>query len=198
MRSHAGAWERKKTRLFMEIRTAIFEDSDSIAQLHADSWRVAYRGIFKDEFLDKQAFQNRKNIWRERFTMPKNNQHILVAVENLELLGFVCAFGNEDTQWGTYIDNLHVTKVRTRQGIGRSLMIEIARWSNRHYPGAGLYLGVLEPNIAARRFYESLGAINQEARLWEPPGGGEVVDLLYVWSKASHLLNEDDDEPADT
>ena len=86
MRSHAGAWERKKTRLFMEIRTAIFEDSDSIAQLHADSWRGAYRGIFKDEFLDKQAFQNRKNIWRERFTMPKNNQHILVAVENLELL----------------------------------------------------------------------------------------------------------------
>ena len=67
-------------------------------------------------------------------------------------------------------------------------MAEVVRWSHRYYPGSGIYLSVLEPNIPARRFYEVLGATNQESRLWEPPGGGEVVDLRYVWLNIEPLL----------
>ncbi|MBI3524493.1 MAG: GNAT family N-acetyltransferase [Betaproteobacteria bacterium] len=173
----------------MNVRSAKLEDAESIALLHAESWRVAYRGIFRDEFLDGDVIQDRKDTWRQRFTTPKNNQIVFVAEDNQELCGFACAFGNEDKKWGTFIDNLHVRKNRKRQGIGTRLITEIVLWSRQHYPGLGLYLDVLEENIPARRFYEALGAINQESRLWEPPGGGEVVDLRYVWLNVEPLLS---------
>jgi len=173
----------------MNIRPAKIEDAKSIALLHAESWRVAYRGIFRDEFLDGDVVQDRNDVWRQRFAAPKDNQIVLVAEESQELSGFVCAFGNEDQKWGTFIDNLHVRKSSNRQGIGTRLMREIAHWSHQHYPGAGLYLSVLEANVAARRFYAALGATNQEARLWEPPGGGEVVELHYVWLSLDSLLS---------
>ena len=70
-------------------------------------------------------------------------------------------------------------------------MTQIALWSRQNYPGVGLYLEVLEPNISARRFYEALGATNQESSLWSPPGGGEIVDLRYVWLSVDLLLPGD-------
>ena len=173
----------------MHIRPATQEDAESIAQLHAESWRVAYRGIFRDEFLARNVVQDRIEVWRQRFATPKQNQMVLVAEKSQELIGFACAFGNEDQKWGTFIDNLHVRKGKSRQGIGKRLMREIAHWSQQHYPGAGLYLSVLEANVAARLFYEALGATNQAARLWEPPGGGEVVELHYVWLSLDSLLS---------
>ncbi|MDH5545484.1 MAG: GNAT family N-acetyltransferase [Gammaproteobacteria bacterium] len=172
----------------MLFREANYKDASAIANLHADSWRVAYRGIFRDENLDGDVVNERKEVWNHRLSAPKDNQLVILAEENSELCGFVCAYGNEDPTWGTFIDNLHVRKERKRKGIGRGLMKEIALWSRRHYPDAGLYLGVLERNLSARRFYEALGARNQESRLWEPPGGGEVVDLRYVWSNLDSII----------
>lgn len=172
----------------MVYREANLKDASAIANLHADSWRIAYRGIFRDAYLDGDVTKEREEVWHHRLSAPKNNQFVLLAEENSELCGFVCAFGYEDPTWGTFIDNLHVRNERKRQGIGRSLMKEIAHWSRRYYPDAGLYLGVLELNHSARRFYESLGARNQESRLWKPPGGGEVVDLRYVWTNLDSIL----------
>jgi len=170
------------------IRNGGKEDAEAIASLHADSWRLAYRGMFRDEFLDGDVFKDRKQVWRQRFAEPGSNQVVFVAEEGRQLRGFVCAFGGEDPQWGTFIDNLHVRHDKKRQGIGKQLMQAVARWSQQHYPGAGLYLSVLEPNIPARRFYEALGATNQASRPWEPPGGGEVIDLRYVWPDPTVLL----------
>ena len=173
----------------MNIRQATRQDAEFIARLHAESWRIAYRRILSDEFLDKQVAQDRQDVWRQRFTAPKDNQMVLVAEANRELCGFVCAYGREDAQWGTFIDNLHVRPECRRQGIGRRLMREIARWSRWHYPDAGLYLSVVEANLPARRFYEALGAMNQESWLWEPPSGGKVTALRYVWRDLDALLS---------
>ncbi|NOK60163.1 MAG: GNAT family N-acetyltransferase [Chloroflexi bacterium AL-W] len=80
----------------MNIRTATMEDAEAIALLHAESWRSAYRGMFKEEFLDRYVVEDRKDIWHQRFAAPQNNQIVLVAEEDPELCGFACAFGNED------------------------------------------------------------------------------------------------------
>lgn len=166
----------------MRIRIANQFDAESIAILHAESWRNSYRGIFGEKYLDNNVFQDRLDVWRKRFSSPAVNQVVLVAESDQGIDGFVCAFGNEHERWGTFIDNLHVRKNKKRLGIGKRLMIEVALWSLQHYPGSGMYLNVLEPNISARRFYESLGAIHQDSSPWAPPGGGEVMDLLYVWT----------------
>ncbi len=75
--------------------------------------------------------------------------------------------------------------------IGKRLMRAIAARSHRHYPDTGLYLSVVAANLPARRFYEALGAINQESWLWEPPSGGQVTAPRYVWRDPGLLLSID-------
>ncbi len=165
----------------MKIRQANNADASAIALLHAQSWQKTYRGIFKDEYLDGNVLEDRRTVWQKRLNFPEKNQVVFMAEENKELFGFLCAFGNEDQKWGTFIDNLHVSPDKKRRGIGTLLMKAVAIWSRRHYPSTGLYLLVLEGNFLARCFYEAFGASHVETRHCEVPGGGEVTDLCYAW-----------------
>ena len=47
-------------------RAATYEDRVTIAALHADSWRVTYRGVYRDEFLDRDVLQDRIGVWEGR------------------------------------------------------------------------------------------------------------------------------------
>ncbi|MGF1761717.1 GNAT family N-acetyltransferase [Photobacterium sagamiensis] len=166
----------------MKYRIATLKDAEKIADLHARSWRESYRDIFPDSFLDKDVWDDRKACWLARLAKPKYNQHVVVVMDNDIICGFVCAFGNEDPNWGTFIDNLHVSRSYKGKGVGKSLMRMVAKWSMDNFPNEGLYLEVLEDNITARGFYDALGATHQETRLWQPPGSTRKVnDLLYVW-----------------
>ena len=68
----------------MNIRKAKKDDAESIALLHAESWRIAYRGMFKNEFLDGDVVSGRIDVWNQRFNAPKENQLVLVAEEDKE------------------------------------------------------------------------------------------------------------------
>ncbi|WP_028024144.1 GNAT family N-acetyltransferase [Enterovibrio calviensis] len=173
----------------MQYRVAKINDLESLAKLHAESWRESYRGIFPDDFLDNDVWEERKNSWAKRLASPKSNQYVLLAIENNEVCGFICAFGNESSKWGTFIDNLHVAKSTKGKGVGKQLLHLTAKWADEAFEHKGVYLEVLEDNSAARGFYHRLGAKHQETNLWQPPGGNETVnDLLYVWESNLPLL----------
>ena len=172
----------------MNLRTALPADAESIARLHAESWRSAYRGMYRDEYLDGPVDEDRRNFWKQRFASPADNQYVLLATEGHELLGFVCAYGNSDERWGTLIDNLHVIPGHQGRGIGRRLLAASAVWSREHYPDAGFHLWVLDGNAKARRFYELLGAQPQESALSEPPGGGSILGWRYAWPSLEPLI----------
>jgi hypothetical protein len=55
------------------------------------------------------------------------------------------------------------------------------------YPGQGICLWVLESNIAARRFYEALGAENAGSDVWTPPDGSALPKLRLAWLSAEAL-----------
>ncbi len=80
----------------MIFRQAKPTEARAIAQLHAQSWQVAYRGILTDAFLDNNVLDNRLKVWEERFMSPKDNEYICVAADNDALKGFVCVYGNDD------------------------------------------------------------------------------------------------------
>lgn len=172
----------------MNLREADTEDIDAVARLHAESWRTAYRGYYRDAFLDGPVYDDRLSVWRDRLTSPVRNQHAIVAEDGGAIAGFACAFGDDDPKWGTLLDNIHVDPERKRGGIGTRLIREIARWADHEYPGSGFYLWVLEGNAPARRFYERLGAQNAQQAASEPPGGGTVNGLRYVWPSPAALL----------
>ena len=172
----------------MLYRIANINDLEELASLHAESWRNSYRGIFSDNFLDNDVWNDRKQAWVSRLSSPKRNQHILVAIDDNEMCGFICAFGDESIKWGTFIDNLHVAKIAQDKGVGKQLMYLTAQWADETFEHKGMYLEVLEDNLNARHFYHRLGAKHQETNLWQPPGSDtEVNELLYVW-ESNHVL----------
>ena len=172
----------------VKIRIADSNDVAVIAELHAQSWRSAYRGMLDDDYLDRRIFSERETLWAQRFQSPAPNQLVQVAQEDGRVLGFACAYGGDDAQWGTFLDNLHVSPESKRRGIGKALMQQVAVWSLERHPGAGMYLWVLESNSPAIRFYEQLGGVRSGVDKWRPPDGGSYTKFRYFWESLETLI----------
>ncbi|HEY8156598.1 MAG TPA: GNAT family N-acetyltransferase [Myxococcota bacterium] len=171
----------------IEYRLAKASDAEAIASLHARSWRESYRGSFHDAFLDGDLIGERLRVWRERLDHPTPQQLVQLALDGADLVGFVCAYGAHDREWGSLIDNLHVVHDSKRNGIGSSLMRQAGAWLAAGYADLGVYLWVLEANSTARRFYEDLGGRNAGASTMETHGGAVVRSCRYVWPRADRL-----------
>ena len=171
----------------IEYRLARPSDGEAIASLHARSWREHYRGSFDDAFLDGDLPRERLLVWRERLDHPPENQFVQLALAGAELAGFVCVYGAHDPQWGSFIDNLHVTGAFKRNGIGSALMKQAGAWLASLYPDNGVHLLVLAGNVSARRFYECLGAQNAEVFTTETHGGAVVESCRYNWPRPELL-----------
>jgi ribosomal protein S18 acetylase RimI-like enzyme len=167
----------------MTYRKVKNNEAKQIAELHAKSWQVAYKGILSDDYLDNQVLPNRLQVWTERFAKRQNNRFIYVAVEKDIIKGFVCVYGNDDPKWGALIDNLHVLPELKGQGIGKLLMEAAAKWIAEKYPNPNFYLWVYEANHASRGFYKKIGGENVELAVYENADGGSSNVLRYVWSE---------------
>ncbi|GGC69829.1 N-acetyltransferase [Undibacterium terreum] len=165
----------------MQLRTATLSDALAIAYLHAENWRLIYRGMLSDAYLDHEVHAERLASWEERLRSPAENQYIVVAEDQGIVRGFACAFANEHPQWGHYLDNLHVAADSKGQNIGARLMADVARWCSGIDAARGLYLWVAAANPSAIRFYQRVGGVAADDELWEPPGGGQVLCLRYTW-----------------
>src|SRR5256885_6167892 len=97
-------------------RVAERRDATLIANLHADNWRRTYRGNFRDAYLDSDVVSDRRAVWRQRLDEPQPNQCVYVACDGTSIVGFICAYGAHDPEWGSFVDNLHVTVESQRRG----------------------------------------------------------------------------------
>ena len=173
----------------MKFREAQRDDAEKIAMLHANSWRQTYRGMMPDDFLDGDVISNRLQVWHDRLAHNRANQFVCLVEDGQNLAGFICVFGNEDSKWGSYIDNMHVVYERKRTGIGTALMKEAADWLKTYYPQNGVYLWVMEANGPARRFYECLGASNVGVVDKQDPAGSSATNCRYVWPNPMTLAD---------
>ena len=171
----------------VKIRIAQQEDSTAIAALHAASWRDSYRGILSNQYLDSNIGSERKAFWERRFTNPRANQYVVVAESGANIVGFACAYGNEDQEWGTMLDNLHVLPSGRGEGIGSKLIAHVACWCSETHPGKGLFLWVFDRNVQARRFYERLGGMVVGNTVWTAPDDTSVKELRYTWKCVDSL-----------
>ncbi len=167
----------------ISYRNASLADVYQIAALHARSWQESYRGIMPDEFLDNNVEAERLAVWRERFDEQQPNRQVILAEEDGKLVGFACVVTDSDPTYGALLDNLHVASPHKGRGIGRQLIKRAAEWVNGQDATSPFFLWVYEKNHAARAFYDSLGAINQEAVL-----GENGVILRYVWPDTGVLM----------
>lgn len=133
----------------MFLRTALTSDASAIAWLHAQSWRIAYRGILSDDYLDGPLFENRLAVWQQRLREDDSQQQLVLLTGKRDCLsGFVCAHLDADPKWGALLDNLHVHPDHRRCGLGRRLMAAAAQWVKQQRPQSADFFPFL------RRFQE--------------------------------------------
>ena len=171
----------------IEYRQARLSDAQAIGLLHAQSFRENVRGEFTDAFLNEGLPAELLQLWQGRLDRLPGNQFIQVALDDENLLGFVCAYGAHDSQWGSLIDNLHVIHSARQSGVGSSLMMQAGAWLTARYSDTAVYLVVLESNSVARRFYERLGARNAETFTTETHGGIVVRNCRYTWPRPQRM-----------
>ena len=171
----------KQITINMLYRKATLKDAVAIANLHAESWCNTYRGMMSDAYLDGDVFTERQTHWQKRFDAPTENQYVLVAENEGQLLGFVCVYGADDAKWGSLIDNLHVRPDLKRQSIGKQLIQKAMVWAQEKYPNQGIYLWVFEANMPSRGFYEAMGGTHVERVLHHNADDTEGYALRYVW-----------------
>ena len=116
------------------IRAARDSDAQAIGLLHAQNFRENKVGSeFTDTFLDEDLPAELIELWQRRLDRPPENQFVLVALDDANLLGFVCAYGADDSKWGSLIDNLHVVHSARKTGVGSSLMKQAGAWLTSRY-----------------------------------------------------------------
>jgi GNAT superfamily N-acetyltransferase len=172
----------------IEIRNATGADAETIATLHAENWRIFYRGIWTDSFLDGEVYKDRLTVWKARFDLPALNQHVFLATESGIPLGFACLYTDDDTVHGSLLDNLHVIANSQGIGLGRQLIKTVAAACLQYSTSKSLYLWVLEENDKARKIYKHLGAISQGTVKKQHPDGSISNACRYGWKDVTQLV----------
>jgi predicted N-acetyltransferase YhbS len=172
----------------ISIRTATPDDAKAVAELHADSWRRHYRGAYADAYLDGNLMADRLEIWTDRLRASGPDAITLLAEADGHVVGFIHAVLDADPVWGALVDNLHVTYSRKRSGVGTRLLSSVTSAVLQRRPTTGLYLWVLEQNVAAQRFYTTRDGLVVETAAAQPPGGnpewlnGAPLKLRIAWT----------------
>lgn len=172
----------------MRIRLARVTDADGVARVHVESWRTTYPGLVPEEYLARLSCERQTHFWVGALDERRSGQRVWVAEEEGgEIVGFATA-GPErsrDPVYGGELYGIYLVQRVQRQGLGRQLVREAARWLDERGLGAML-VWVLADN-PSRRFYEALGGefVRQQVITI---GGSELVEVAYGWLSLEPLL----------
>jgi ribosomal protein S18 acetylase RimI-like enzyme len=173
----------------MFLRPAVLSDASAIAEVHVRAWRETYRGIMPDKVLDEPSAERSAQNWSAATAgLSEKRQVLSVAVDDLgTIVGFAVAGPTREAALSTSgeIYAINLVMQATRKGLGTRLMLAMAEGLIGHgFADAGLW--VLEKNIGARWFYESLGG-SIAARQERDFGGTMLTELGYVWRDVRDL-----------
>jgi GNAT superfamily N-acetyltransferase len=175
----------------IQIRLANKADEHAVAALHAQSWRLTYDGLFTDHYMQHDLPRERATYWKTFFSQPVSDHRLVVAVDSAKsekILGFACAFGRYDAEFGTVVENLHVHPEHKGAGLGRLLLGDVASWSLARFPEDYLHLWVVEQNKAAIGFYQRLGGVVNQQSAWTTPDGRNVPTMRFIWNEPARLI----------
>ncbi len=151
-----------------------------IAPLHSASWRVVYRGIFGDAYLDHEVESDRLRHWQARVPeLVDGVGEIFLATIAGVPAGFLCIEIGPQHERGAYVDNLHMLPHLRGYGVGKLLVAAAGAWAVKHGEHQ-LYLRVYEDNKAARQFYTREGWREIAREVEVVPGGANATMLVLV------------------
>ena len=142
----------------MQVRQATSADARKIAQIHVETWRAAYRGQMPDAILDALDADKRTIFWNNHLaTRP---HEILVIESDKAIIGFCVLVPSRDKDSNPHevgeIAAIYVQPEFWRKGAGRELC-RFALRAARLQKYLSVTLWVLASNVAAQKFYETMG-----------------------------------------
>ena len=175
----------------IEVRHANESDASAIARVRAESWRVAYRGIVPDAFLNGMDIAGWADVYRRLLENSPEKMASLVAEADAKVVGMAAAGPNrdDDTPYSDELFMIYLAPGYWRRGIGQKLMQAITTW----LIGQGMtsmIVWVLAENWPARRFYEALGG-QYFAQRSTDIAGSPLPEVSYGWTDIAMLANHD-------
>ena len=146
-----GSIRREKNAMSkLIIRDAVSDDIKPLAQLHVESWKVAYAPILTQAHLDWVSVQ--REVRRNRKLIKEGSPYLVVERDERPV-GFMVYSASDLAADAVEIDSFWVHHEATRQGIGSALLAELRQ---RESPKR-IYVWVLTGVKAGPRFYEKHG-----------------------------------------
>jgi ribosomal protein S18 acetylase RimI-like enzyme len=163
------------------IRKAVSTDAPQIGKIYTDSWKMTYKGIVPNSFLDDlNPSVSAKKFASDIVGSPKK-RFVYVVDMGKTVVGF--AMGgpqkeNPDKATGQ-IHDIYLVSDYQGQGVGRKLLSACAEeLSIQGFQKMILY--VLEDN-PYQRFYESAGGVLEPHDGQTEIGGQNFKLLKYAW-----------------
>jgi GNAT superfamily N-acetyltransferase len=150
-----------------------------VAAVHVRSWKVAYRGLLPDGYLDQLHAEERAQGYTFGDSDPSQPATV-VAVEAGAICGFATTGRSRDSDrdGAGELLALYVEPDRWGLGVGRTLIEEAcARLVRQGFEEAGLW--VLVGNERAERFYRLDGWSPDGARRQDQVWGLTVDEIRY-------------------
>ena len=169
------------------IRPAVVEDAPAIAQVHVESWKTTYKGIFPESLLDRLSVSDRTRSWNETLAKPPARFVTLVACDDAGgVVGFVCGGAERTGQLGCdgELQAMYLLERVQRRGLGTLLIRRFVR-ELRSLGFDSMAVWVLGRNTS-RRFYEALGGRVMTEQQIER-GGESYVEIGYGWRDLSQF-----------
>lgn len=134
----------------MYVRPAEKDDVRVIAEICVEDWKIAYKGIIGDDFLDSMNVDDRYQIEVKRY-----DKHF-VATDGDKVLGYSWLEEADDEAADCEVIALYVRYNQRKNGIGRILM-EHAFEHFRELSKKSMIVWCLKDNLESRKFYEKMG-----------------------------------------
>lgn len=92
-----------------KVRPAVARDAKAIAEIHVNTWKEAYEGIFPASDLDNISVEKRLKLWSEAIEF--NDPQVHVAMDDDRMVGFVAFDRSRDPKskattgeiWALYV-----------------------------------------------------------------------------------------------
>ena len=162
----------------MNIKQATTEDAQTISNIHALSWKTAYKGLIPRQYLDEL----KDDFWTDAFKgWIKNNTLTAQLIYENELPVGCIAYGksrdDKFPDWGEIV-SIYLLPEYFGKGHGK-VLLATALADMKKVGYKNVYLWVLEDNLRARNFYERNGfSWNNDKLLFEIMGK-PLTDLRY-------------------
>jgi GNAT superfamily N-acetyltransferase len=167
----------------VKVRRAVLGDAKDIARLHTHCWRVAYRGILPDGYLDALDSRRRFEMWQSIIGDSRlDDSPIFVAVDADNVVWGFASMGptRDDDLSGLEFFEMYAIYVHPdlwRQGVGAQLLA--AALCDLPTTAPGLTLWVLAENVIGRRFYHSHGFVADGESRFEEFDDTTLSELRY-------------------